>query len=190
MTLGLLATDMVQILCSPFPSSPKAVTHSVASAHPRSPFTTRLSQGEVFAEQKPTILMTSLQGQGHPKRVTEKAVSYVVSVKETGKGGGGTRKTLSSRCQPVSTHQPAIHLLPVTACPVSLWELSWLLCLLPELRACSCPGTTEMLVRSEPYCVFPLCSCAVVVHVSSVLGKLRQEDGGSIFGLGYKASLR
>ena len=33
-----------------------------------------------------------------------------------------------------------------------------------------------MLVRSEPYCVFPLCSCAVVVHVSSVLGKLRQED--------------
>ena len=116
MTLGFLATDMVQILCSPFPSSPKAVTLSVASAHPRSPFTTRLSQGEVFAEQKPTILMTSLQGQGHPKRVTEKAVSYVVSVKETGKGGGGTRKTLSSRCQPVSTHQPAIHLLPVTAC--------------------------------------------------------------------------
>lgn len=66
MTSSLLVTDTVQILCSLFSSSPRAITLSVASAHTRFSFTTHLEHGKIFAEQKPNILqatVTSLQRQ-------------------------------------------------------------------------------------------------------------------------------
>lgn len=76
-------------------------------------------------------------------------MSRVISVEETGKGWGwGGRGELSQVPAPVSTHQPAIHLLPVPRC-LSCFPVEDELATLLASRAQSMAlvlGTTEMLV--------------------------------------------